>query len=96
MTAYCTIPVNQPMNALASALPGPPPAVPSSAPAVAGYEYFVYRSGPDSEHPAPYWAYFPATMPVNELPDIRYFQPVYIWSANTKKYTAIKSLYLKF
>jgi hypothetical protein len=40
--------------------------------------------------------YFPATIGADEFPDIRYFQPLYIWSAITKQYTPIKTIKVKF
>jgi hypothetical protein len=80
----------EPINAFHWSYPGTP-LVPIEAP-VAIVEYYVYRCGPDNDHPTGSWKYFPVTMTKDQLPDIRVARPLYVWSVITGQYTPVKAI----
>lgn len=51
--------------------------------------YYVYHLAPTASKPTWHYGYFLTTLPVQELPDIRYHKPQWVFNEETKTYTTV-------
>lgn len=54
-------------------------------------DYYVYHLGPTPANPRWRYAFYATTLKSEDLPDIRYYQPIWIYNEGTRKYTPVES-----